>query len=69
MMTTATSDIEYLLALAEEEHQRREALHQTRLRMARMERHAEICAWLRAEIQNDARCRFAKWRLGIREAT
>jgi hypothetical protein len=42
--------MEYLLALAEEERQRRDALYRTRLRMARMERQAEICAWLRAEI-------------------
>lgn len=45
-----TTDLDYLLALAEEEHIRRAALHRTRLRMARMERIAEIRAGLIAEI-------------------
>lgn len=44
------ADVEYLLALAEEADQERAALHRTRLRMARIERHAETCARLRAEI-------------------
>lgn len=46
-----TADLEYLLALAEEEHIRREAVHRTRLRMSRMERIAEIRASLLAEIR------------------
>jgi hypothetical protein len=58
-MPHPTDDIEYLLAIAEEEHQRRAAFHLTRLRMARIERHADICARLRAEIHRLMRAPFS----------
>lgn len=49
-MLTPEHDVEYLLALAEEEHIRREALHRSSTRMARIEHRAEICAHLRTQI-------------------
>lgn len=58
-----SEDTDYLLALAEEEHLRRERLYQERLRCAeqerRRERHLAACSRLRDEIERLARAPFS----------
>ncbi len=46
-----TTDVDYLLALAEEAQMQREALYRERTREAKMARRAKLCDRLRAEIR------------------